>query len=104
MSEPTLGELIAKVMPRDAGVQKCPECGARLVVHVTLYSWVPVRGTALEDHGTIHYGDKLTETKAALEEQLADHYAGGRIDEREEIHCESCDWWCTPAELEMKLS
>jgi hypothetical protein len=109
----SLGQILAGVMPRPFE-PRCPKCGARLVVRVTVHPQVYVGGEVTmfpTPDVRVNTTGKLVETKA----QIADDVEA--IDDRDEIYCErfsferrwegtgpGCDFWTHPAELEVLLA
>lgn len=100
-SIPIPNEIAAMLAGPTSSTPKCPECGGRLTVNVTIYSRGPVELERWPDgKGKLRHGTGITETKKALVEQTDENYAGAQVDEREEVRCDNCEWWCHPVELE----
>lgn len=113
-SATSLGSLLAGLTPRQVK-PRCPLCGGKLIVSVLLVADVEVDALVwAEPHLTARAQrtGRLRQTKRELVEQAESE--AGRIDERDEIHCEnhrlvpaddqaSCTFWCHPDELAVMI-
>ena len=88
-----MAEALADIMPTERNA-RCPECGGRVVLSVLVCVHVPVRARFWKN-GKLKLlaAGPATETRKQIDALAAssDEYD----DDREELHCEKCDWWCS---------
>lgn len=93
---------------------KCPDCGGKLVTHVSVYPYVEVEVEVFGDgQARVQTTARMVETRKQIVADLEHSIAGDRLNEYDEIWCENalrlpedpkrCDFYRRAFDLEDEL-